>query len=139
MLSLTKKLFLCFIFCSVLSGYAVADEDEEEPLAASLSLSPEICITSADEETCNTEVVLGWELLHNRPICILSDYKELKKWCNSSPDVNSLAVNISANKDIQFVMIDKDTHETLAGVKLKVTQASSPQVRRRYRNPWSLF
>ena len=83
MLSLTKKLSISLLFCSILSGYAVADEGEDEPLTASLSLSPEICITSADEETCNTEVVLGWELLHDRPICILSDYKELKKWCNS--------------------------------------------------------
>ncbi|QQX82453.1 DUF3019 domain-containing protein [Shewanella sp. KX20019] len=125
------------LFCSFLSGYAVAEDIEQ--LTASLSLSPKICITSEDEETCNTEVVLKWELLQERSICILSDYKELKKWCNSSPSINSLAINISTDKDIQFVMIDKDTHETLAGVKLKVTQASSPQVRRRYRNPWSLF
>ncbi|MFT5789857.1 MAG: hypothetical protein ACI8SJ_001976 [Shewanella sp.] len=137
MLSITKKSLLWFTFYSVLSGHAVADD--AELLAASLTLSPEICITSADEETCNIEVVLTWELLQSRSICILSDYKELKKWCNNSPRINSLTVNISANKDIQFVMIDKDTHETLAGVKLKVTQASSPQVRRRYRNPWSLF
>ncbi|MFT5790513.1 MAG: hypothetical protein ACI8SJ_002642 [Shewanella sp.] len=137
MLSIAKKSWLWFLFYSTFSGYAVAEE--LEPLTASLSLSPTICITSENEETCNTEVVLTWELLQNRSICIMSDYKELKKWCNSSPAVNSLAINVSADKDIQFVMIDKDTHETLAGVKLKVTQASSPQVRRRYRNPWSLF
>ncbi|MCL1049087.1 DUF3019 domain-containing protein [Shewanella abyssi] len=134
---MTKKISLCLLFCSSLSGYTVAEDIEL--LATSLSLSPKICITSKDEEICNVEVVLEWRLLQERSICILSDYKELKKWCNSSPGINSLAVNISADKDIQFVMIDKDTHETLAGVKLKVTQASSPQVRRRYRNPWSLF
>lgn len=120
-----------------MSGYAVAQSPEL--LTANLSLSPEICITSEDEETCNTEVTLEWKLLQDRSICILSNYKELKKWCSSSPNINSLAINISANKDIQFVMVDKDTHETLAGVKLKVTQASSPKLRRRYRNPWSLF
>ncbi|WOT04511.1 DUF3019 domain-containing protein [Shewanella youngdeokensis] len=120
-----------------MSGYSVAEE--AELTAADLTLAPKFCITSAEDAQCNTEVVLTWEVLKNRPICIISDYKKLEKWCSSSNKNNSLTVNVSAEKDIQFVMIDKDTSETLAGVKLKVTQASSPHVRRRYRNPWSLF
>ena len=115
---------------------AIDNTDDQAP---TLSLSPEICITSEDEKSCDIEVTLEWQLLLNRTVCIISDYKDLKKWCTSSPDIHSLTVNIKADRDIQFVMIDKDTHETLAGVKLKVTPASSPQVRRRYRNPWSLF
>ncbi|MGS0680978.1 DUF3019 domain-containing protein [Shewanella sp. 125m-7] len=121
-----------------MSSVAVAKNSAQEPMT-NLSLSPELCITSANEETCNIEVTLEWKMLKNRTVCIISDYKELKKWCNPSPAIHSLSINISADRDIQFVMIDKDTHETLAGVKLKVTPASSPQVRRRYRNPWSLF
>ena len=113
--------------------------DNTETQAPTLKLSPEICITSEDQQSCDIEVTLEWQLLTSQTICIISDYKDLKKWCTSSPDIHSLTVNIRADRDIQFVMIDKDTHETLAGVKLKVTPASSPQVRRRYRNPWSLF
>ncbi|GIU22156.1 DUF3019 domain-containing protein [Shewanella schlegeliana] len=113
--------------------------DSTEDSAPDLRLSPELCITSENAQSCDIEVTLEWEMLTGQTICIISDYKNLKKWCSPSPDIHSLTINISSDRDIQFVMIDKDTHETLAGVKLKVTPASSPQVRRRYRNPWSLF
>lgn len=138
MFSKTKKLLLCFFAGSLLSQSVLAESGDEE-LTPLLKLSPEICITSADERSCDIEVTLEWQTLTNRTVCIISDYKDLKKWCSTSPDIHDLTVNISAERDIQFVMIDKDTHETIAGVKLKVTPASPPQVRRRYRNPWSLF
>ncbi|MGS0674358.1 DUF3019 domain-containing protein [Shewanella sp. 0m-4] len=121
-----------------MSTTAIAKNSTKQP-TTNLKLSPEFCITSANEESCDIEVTLEWDMLKNKTVCIISDYKDLKKWCSPSPDIHSLTVNISADRDIQFVMIDKDTHETIAGVKLKVTPASSPQVRRRYRNPWSLF
>ena len=138
MLSKRKLLYLCFLAGSLLSPSAFAQNTTEESTPL-LKLSPEICITSADKKSCDIEVTLEWGELTNKTICIISDYKDLKKWCSTSPNIHALTVNISADRDIQFVMIDKDTHETIAGVKLKVTPASPPQVRRRYRNPWSLF
>ncbi|WP_076409758.1 DUF3019 domain-containing protein [Shewanella sp. UCD-KL12] len=122
----------------LLSGYAVADDLDDE-ITSKLKLSPEFCITSEDELMCELTLVLEWENKDFRPICILSDYKEMAKWCAESADTHSLTLNIKATDDIQFVMIDKETHQTLAGVKLKVTPAAEPKVRRRYRNPWSLF
>ncbi|GIU41615.1 DUF3019 domain-containing protein [Shewanella sairae] len=140
MLSKSKLLFLPLLLSLLLSASAIAENTTEEPVPEpKLTLSPEICITSADQETCDIEVTLNWQAETNKTVCIISDYKDLNKWCSSSPNIHSFSVNISATRDIQFVMIDKDTHETIAGVKLKVTQASPPQVRRRYRNPWSLF
>lgn len=132
---LLKRLLLAWLFFTASSNTVFADNT----LSATLDLSPKICITSADEDTCNTSIVLNWTRLKLRPICIISDYQALKKWCNDAKNINSLTLNVSTKEDIQFVLIDKNTRETLAGVKLKVTQASPPQVRRRYRNPWSLF
>ncbi|WP_041420203.1 DUF3019 domain-containing protein [Shewanella violacea] len=121
---------------SLMSGFVVA---AEEDLGAVLTISPEFCITSADKDACELTLELKWENKLLRPICILSDYKEMAKWCAESADTHSLTLEISATDDIQFVMIDKETHQTLAGVKLKVIPAAEPKVRRRYRNPWSLF
>lgn len=118
---------------------ALAAAEEELDLGAILTLSTEFCITSADENVCQLTLVLEWENEFIRPICILSDYKEMAKWCAESAETHSLALSISTTDDIHFVMIDKETHQTLAGVKLKVTPAAEPKVRRRYRNPWSLF
>lgn len=138
LVSLFRLLPIGILTLSLLSGSAIA-ADKDEELGSILTLSPEFCITSADENVCKLTLVLEWENEFFRPICILSDYKEMAKWCAESAETHSLTLTISATDDIQFVMIDKETHQTLAGVKLKVTPAAEPKVRRRYRNPWSLF
>ncbi|WP_258406173.1 MULTISPECIES: DUF3019 domain-containing protein [Shewanella] len=102
-------------------------------------MSPQFCITADVEQSCEIELVLNWETPYPQVVCIMSDHNELEKWCADSPNTHSLTLKVETQKDIQFVMIDKESHQTLAGVKLKVTPTSAPQVRRRYRNPWSLF
>lgn len=132
-----QLLLFGMLILSIVSSFAVSAIEED--VGPKLKLSPEFCITSEDELMCELTLVLEWENERARPICILSDYKKMAKWCAESADTHSLTLNVQATDDIQFVMIDKETHQTLAGVKLKVTPAAEPKVRRRYRNPWSLF
>lgn len=127
------QIILVFIF---LCNTALASN---EPVEASLSLSPEFCITDSPNKTCDIELVLNWQTDEPHTVCIMSDNKSLTTWCADSPNISSLSIIVSTNKDIQFVMMDKETHQTLAGVKFKVTPTAEPQIRRRYRNPWSLF
>ncbi|GGI88507.1 DUF3019 domain-containing protein [Shewanella hanedai] len=129
--------FLLLSFSVSSSEQLIADETEK--FTAELSLAPEFCITSDEQLTCELTVKLEWKNQIPKPICILSDYDNMVRWCSESAEVNSFSLDISTTEDIQFVMIDKATHETLAGVKLKVTPTAGPKVRRRYRNPWSLF
>ena len=129
--------FLLLSFAVASSEQLVAEEAEE--FTATLSLAPEFCITSDEQLTCELTVKLEWKNRIPKPICILSDYDDMVRWCSQSAEVNSFSLDISTTEDIHFVMIDKATHETLAGVKLKVTPTAGPKVRRRYRNPWSLF
>ncbi|NRD72616.1 DUF3019 domain-containing protein [Shewanella sp. VB17] len=132
---MTLFLLLCLTITS--SKQTLANETEQ--LRTKLTISPEFCITSDKQLTCELMVQLSWESEQLRSICILSDYEHMAKWCSESAEVNSLNLNISTTEDIQFVMIDKATHETLAKVKLEVTPTVEAKVRRRYRNPWSLF
>ncbi|MEC4727287.1 DUF3019 domain-containing protein [Shewanella sp. D64] len=113
--------------------------EETAEFTAKLSVSPEFCITSNEQLTCEVTVKLEWNNQIPKSICILSDYDNMARWCTEEAEVSSFSLDISTTKDVQFVMIDKVTHETLAGVKLKVTPTAGPKVRRRYRNPWSLF
>ncbi|WP_258405080.1 DUF3019 domain-containing protein [Shewanella psychrotolerans] len=110
-----------------------------EAVGASLSLSPEFCITDSPNKTCDIKLVLNWHTDTPYTVCIMSDNESLTTWCADSPNINSLSIMVSTEKDIQFVMMDKETHQTLADAKLHVTPTAEPQVRRRYRNPWSLF
>ncbi|MCL1040407.1 MULTISPECIES: DUF3019 domain-containing protein [Shewanella] len=129
---LIQAILVILLLCNI--TYAMGQES-----AASLSLSPQFCITADVEQSCEIELVLSWETPYPQVVCIMSDHNALEKWCADSPNTHSLTVKVKTQHDIQFVMIDKQSHQTLAGVKLKVTPTSTPQVRRRYRNPWSLF
>ncbi|MCL1126851.1 DUF3019 domain-containing protein [Shewanella surugensis] len=119
-----------------MGGEAVAHENKNQAI---LQLFPEFCITSSKQLSCDLKVELKWELNLFKPICILSNYHELMKWCNDSPRIKSLTLNINTEKDIRFIMIDKETNKTLAGAELKVTPALMPNLRRNFRNAWSLF
>ncbi|BDM63405.1 hypothetical protein NFHSH190041_08570 [Shewanella sp. NFH-SH190041] len=105
---------------------------------AALEISPQICI-AGEGKPCHMNVELHWRGTGNKLICILSDTPQFADWCNDTKEVHSLTLNVDTRKDIQFVMVDKQNNQTLARVKLQVTQLREPPTRRRYRNPWSLF
>ncbi|WP_297892291.1 DUF3019 domain-containing protein [Shewanella sp.] len=129
---------LCGLGLSLgLMGQNVAQAASSD--VSSLKLTPEICITGADEQACEIRVELRWESPHNELICILSDNADYPKWCSDTPEQQSISLNVSTLTDIHFVLVSKESNQTLAGAKLKITSTSQPQVRRRYRNPWSLF
>jgi hypothetical protein len=112
---------------------------QAKPRGTTLKLTPEICITSSDDPACEIHIELQWELAQDELICILSDHAAYPKWCSDSVATQTKSMKIDTLTDIHFVMVSKDSNQTLADAKLKITSASQPQVRRRYRNPWSLF
>ncbi|WP_161629215.1 DUF3019 domain-containing protein [Shewanella decolorationis] len=114
---------------------ALAASNEE----STLKLTPEICITGDENQACEIRIELQWRLAKNELVCILSDNNAYPKWCSESPEQHEITMNVSTLSDIHFVLVSKETNQTLAGAKLKITSTSQPQVRRRYRNPWSLF
>lgn len=129
----------CLLLLSLFgSDFAQANDDKFD-LGPSLNLSPQFCITSIDDNICELDITLEWDDSVTQTVCILSDHEALPKWCAQSADTHSYKFSIEASKDVQFIMTDKASNQTLAGVKLKVTPATEKQVRRRYRNPWSLF
>ena len=107
--------------------------------APTLKLIPEICITGDENQACQISVELHWQLSKKELVCILSDSSAYPKWCSETLDQDAIILTVSTLSDIHFVLISKETNQTLAGAKLKITSTSQPQVRRRYRNPWSLF
>ncbi|MGZ9899115.1 DUF3019 domain-containing protein [Shewanella gaetbuli] len=113
-----------------------ADTLEQE---AQLNAAPNFCLTDDQFNYCEIDLLLTWSLVNEELVCIISDYQTIPRWCSDDPSVKSVNLTIKTDKDIQFVLVSKTTNLTLAGVKLKINKASKQQVRRRYRNPWSLF
>lgn len=136
-MTLPQLSLLCFLGLSL--GLMGPSSAQAKTRDSSLKLTPEICITSSETQACDVYIELQWELAKDELICILSDNAAYPKWCSDSVSTHTLSMKIHTMTDIQFVMVSKDRNQTLAGAKLKITSASQPQVRRRYRNPWSLF
>ncbi|WP_249038160.1 DUF3019 domain-containing protein [Shewanella algidipiscicola] len=136
MYSFINSLLPATLFCILYANSALAIDGEA---AATLSLSPQFCITASEEQNCDIELLLNWHTAIPQVVCILSNYQALPKWCADSADIKALSLKVSTQEDIQFILINKLTHQTLAGAQLNITPTAEPQARRRFRNPWSLF
>ncbi len=129
-----RSILLLFILFSSKSLFAAQAER-----GALLQISPRLCISSQAEPECALKIDLTWQYNGTEPICILSDYPALPKYCPDSNEIDSLILEVITQKDIQFILVSRQTNQPLGGVKFKVMPTSEPKVRRRYRNPWSLF
>ncbi|MBT1443611.1 DUF3019 domain-containing protein [Shewanella sp. JM162201] len=118
-----------------LIGQSVAKAAEIKEEA--LTLSPSLCLVSPDSSRCDIQVTLSWST--PQPVCIELELDELHRWCITEPTQKSLALNISTESDVHFVMRDPTTNQQLAEAVLRVKPLSEPQTRRRFRNPWSIF
>ncbi|WP_244325738.1 DUF3019 domain-containing protein [Shewanella aestuarii] len=125
------------IFILFIGAFTVKADTLEQQ--AQLSATPNFCLTDDQFNYCEIDLLLTWNLVNEELVCIISDYQTIPRWCSDDPSVKSVKLTIKTDKDIQFVLVSKNNNHTLAGVKLKITKAASQQVRRRYRNPWSLF
>ncbi|MGI1945892.1 DUF3019 domain-containing protein [Shewanella glacialipiscicola] len=136
-MTLSQLSRLCFIGLSLclVSPHSAQAKNRD----TTLKLTPEICITSSDNQACDIDIELHWTLATDELICILSNNIAYPKWCSDSVLTKTLRMKIHTLTDIEFIMVTKDSNRTLAIAKLKITSAAQPQVRRRYRNPWSLF
>jgi len=128
-------------FCGILilsmTGFSIKAQTLE--LEAQLKATPNLCLTDDQFNYCEIDLLLTWKTVNDDLVCIISDYPTIPRWCSDDPSVKSVNLTIKTDKDIQFILVNKDSNLTLAGVKLKINKASTHQVRRRYRNPWSLF
>lgn len=89
--------------------HALAAPNEE----SKLKLTPEICITGDENQACEIRVELQWQLAKNELVCILSDNNAYPKWCSESLEQHEITLNVSTLNDIHFVLVSKDTNQTL--------------------------
>ena len=92
---LIQVILVILLLCNI--TYAMGQES-----AASLSLSPQFCITADVEQSCEIELVLSWETPYPQVVCIMSDHNALEKWCADSPNTHSLTIRVETQSDIQF-------------------------------------
>lgn len=135
-----ESLYKCLVLSICLSlvgikGAFAAQSDR----GAQIQISPRLCISSQEAPECKLTLTIKWQVNSAEAVCVLSDYPSLPKYCPESNQSNTLSLDVVASKDIQFMLVNRQTNQPLGGVKFKVMPTSEPKARRRYRNPWSLF
>ncbi|WP_162180654.1 DUF3019 domain-containing protein [Shewanella mangrovi] len=103
-----------------------------------VSITPQLCIIKSDDERCRTEVAIHWENVSG-VVCIEADSDSFHAWCASSTEQQSHTFTLDTDTDVHFVLKDKASGQLLAGIDFKTTLVAKQPLRRRYRNPWSLF
>lgn len=129
-----------YYFISIIIIFIItfkAQADTLEPVVQ-FKATPNFCLTDDHFNYCEIDLLLTWSPTEES-VCIISDYQNIPRWCSDDPSVTSVNLTIKTDKDINFVLVTKNNNKPLSGVKLNVTKAVSPKVRKRYRNPWSLF
>ncbi|MGL4474972.1 MAG: DUF3019 domain-containing protein [Shewanella sp.] len=120
---------------AVMSSLPLAANDEQNLL----HLTPSVCIIDAATSHCRIQVQFHWQTSTNNAVCIQSVDDTIAPWCNQDPNSHTTVIEVQAQADMQFLLVDKATHQILADAKFTVTSPNQTSERRRYRNPWSLF
>ena len=129
-------LFLGILILIFSAFYVKADTLETQ---AQLSATPQLCLKDSQDKHCEMAIELNWQLKTKQLVCIVSNYQSMSRWCSDSTEDHSLRISVKTHQDIHFVLVNKNNNNELADVTLKITTTSESKVRRRYRNPWSLF
>ncbi len=130
----------CALLCAVLGAASVttraADVVRHEFIE--LELKPRVCTLTARDERCDTVVHAQWRSRRNEALCLL---------IVGQPDVKECWENHSEGRYSVALVFDEDLVVELRDPQLRtvlVTQAvtvirEALQLRRKRRQPWSIF
>lgn len=110
----------------------------EPPPGVELSIRPNLCVLSAQEDVCRDTLEISWASPKARDLCLHSDQRDtpLRCWRQALSGEYSLAVNTSSS--ILFYLRSEHSPDLLAAGNFEVMQ-DHKTYRRKRRNPWSFF
>lgn len=99
---------------------------------------PKLCVLSKGEEECRDTLELSWQSNRETSVCLFRSDKvlPLRCWENESKGVHLVA--ISTDQNIEFQLREINDRSLLVAERFEVRH-DQPELRRRKRNPWSIF
>lgn len=101
-------------------------------------VKPKLCVLSDGEEQCRDTLELSWAARDKTSVCLFQSDKTLplRCWENEKKGLHQVAINTDAN--IEFQLREVENRSLLVVEQFEVLH-DKPELRRRKRNPWSIF
>ncbi len=99
---------------------------------------PKLCVLSKGEEQCRDTLELSWSSSSATSVCLFQNDKTLPLRCWENESKGKHMVSISTDQNIEFQLREIDNRSLLVVEQFEVRH-DQPQLRRRKRNPWSIF
>jgi hypothetical protein len=99
---------------------------------------PKLCVLTDGEEQCRDTLELSWTSAEATSVCLFQTDKTLPLRCWENESEGKHLVSISTAENIEFQLREVDNRSLLVVEQFEVLH-DQPQLRRRKRNPWSIF
>ena len=141
-LSLLGLLCLLLGLSSVTHAWAQQTEDSEpalRPKVASLVPSPGICVLQDEQESCQMEMVLIWEVPQSGNFCVWEQGANQPLQCWQGSWNGTLQINFQGEQDRTYILT-RGQQETLVSSSVRVMGALEQRIRARRRSGfWRVF
>ncbi|GLS82483.1 DUF3019 domain-containing protein [Paraferrimonas haliotis] len=124
---------------SLITTFAPAPAAENSLVLARLNVEPAQCQPKTMGGTCHQDIKLIWNLNKATEVCIENDHPELDKHCFVAQPNGSIALSVTTDKPITFMLFEQSSQRALAGAQLAIGEAQSSNKRRRHRSGWGIF
>ncbi|WP_444994995.1 DUF3019 domain-containing protein [Aliikangiella sp. IMCC44359] len=103
-----------------------------------LFLSPNLCLLSKSEPTCEIKLHIHWQTKQLSNYCLHQSNSEpaIKCWDNSNSAEYDISLNLENN--LTLYLIDEITDKTIYQQTVRLQRQTTPY-RQRRRNPWRFY
>lgn len=131
-----SSLYLAVTLCALAGAAAAAPAASDD--AIQLELRPRVCTLSARDDHCDTVVEAQWRAPQDESLClVIVGRPEIKRcWENFSAGLYS--VKLVFSEDLVVELRDPQLRNVLASKAIQVIKEAL-QLRRKRRQPWSIF
>ena len=129
------KRFLPILLAHLSFVYAAAAYAGE---GVRFTVRPKLCVLSEGEAHCRDTLELSWYSDDVTSVCLFQNNKTLPLRCWENESRGKHLVSISTDQNIEFQLREIDDRSVLIAEMFEVRH-DKPQLRRKKRNPWSIF
>ncbi|MGO2477770.1 MAG: DUF3019 domain-containing protein [Pseudoalteromonas sp.] len=105
--------------------------------AASLNVTPKVCVISDQQDFCDLELNFDWKIAEPLDVCLYQDSEQL--FCWQQAQLGRFNYKARVQVETLYSLINPHTGDLLATARIEVQSTQAKTTRRRLRSPWSFF
>ncbi len=103
-----------------------------------LYLSPNLCLLSTDETSCDINIHVRWQTKVTSDYCLFKANQEQPVHCWSNADIGDIRVEFSIDDNLSLLLVNQLDDQTVYRQTVRL-QREVKKYRRSRRNPWRFY